>query len=53
MKTPFKVLLPALLFLTLPAAVQAQFSFTTNADNTITITGYSGPGGAATIPSAK
>jgi hypothetical protein len=41
-------LLP-LLLLPLPAAVQAQFTFTTNND-TITITGYSGPGGAVTIP---
>ena len=30
-----------LLCLALPAVVQAQFTFTTNADNTITITGYS------------
>ncbi len=30
--------------------VQAQFNFTTNADNNITITGYTGPGGAVAIP---
>ena len=35
-----------------PAGVRAQFIFVTNADNTITITGYSGPGGAVTIPGA-
>jgi hypothetical protein len=34
----------------LPAAVQAQFLYTTN-NGTITITGYTGPGGAVTIPS--
>jgi hypothetical protein len=43
-------LLPLLLLLALPAVVQAQFNYTTNADNTITITGYTGPGGAVTIP---
>ena len=35
--------------LALPAAVQAQFTYTTNND-AITITGYTGPGGAVTIP---
>jgi hypothetical protein len=45
------ILLLLLLLLTLPAAVQAQFSYTTNADGvTLTITGYAGPGGAVTIP---
>ena len=38
------------MLLTLPAAVQAQFIYTTN-NGTITITGYTGPGGAVTIPS--
>src|SRR5262245_32434219 len=42
-------LLLLLLLLTLPAAVQAQFNYTTN-DGTITITGYTGPGGAVVIP---
>jgi hypothetical protein len=37
------------LLLALPAAVQAQFAHTTNG-NTITITGYAGPGGAIIIP---
>ena len=50
MKTRFKVLLPLLLLSALPAAVQAQFTFTTNS-GTITITGYSGSGSAVTIPS--
>ena len=50
MKTRFKVLLPLLLLSVLPAAVQAQFTFTTNS-GTITITGYSGSGSAVTIPS--
>ena len=49
MKTSFKVLLPLLLVLMLPAVVQAQFTFTTN-NGTITIIGYAGPGGAVTIP---
>jgi len=43
-------LLALLLLLTLPAAVQAQFEYTTNND-TITIIDYTGPGGAVTIPS--
>ena len=42
-------LLPLLLLLTLPATVQAQFIFTTN-NGAITITGYTGAGGAVTIP---
>lgn len=50
MKTSLKVLLPLLLLLALPAVVQAQFTFTTN-NGTITITGYTGPGGDVTIPS--
>jgi hypothetical protein len=39
-----------LLLLTLPAVVNAQFTYTTN-NGVITITGYTGPGGAVTIPS--
>jgi hypothetical protein len=39
----------ALLLLMMPANVQAQYSYTTNADNTITITGYTGGAGALTI----
>src|SRR5437899_8910573 len=43
-------LLP-LLLLTLPAVVQAEdYTYTTNDDGTITIAGYTGPGGAVTIP---
>ena len=34
----------------LPAVAQAQFAFTTNDDNTITITGYTGAGGTVAIP---
>ena len=49
MKTPIKPLLPALLLLALPAAVQAQFNFTTN-NGAITITWYTGLGGDVTIP---
>ena len=44
-------ILSLLVLLALPAAVcQGQFSCITN-DGTITITGYTGPGGAMTIPS--
>jgi hypothetical protein len=42
-------LLPLLLS-ALPGVAQAQFNCTTN-NGTITITGYTGPGGAVTIPS--
>ncbi len=42
-------LLPALLILAAPA-VQAGFSYSTNANGTITIDGYSGPEGALVIP---
>jgi hypothetical protein len=42
-------LMVALSVLVLPALVQAQFTITTN-NGTITITGYSGSGGAVTIP---
>jgi hypothetical protein len=35
----------------LPVVVQAQFNFTTNADDTITITGYTGSNGVVAIPS--
>src|ERR1019366_6238186 len=48
MKTPLK-LLPLLLLLALPAVVQAQYTDATN-NGTITITGYTGSGGAVTIP---
>jgi hypothetical protein len=42
-------LLLALLLTALPAVVQAQFTFVTN-NGTISITGYTGSGGAVTIP---
>jgi hypothetical protein len=45
----FTRLLPPLLLLTLPAVVQAQFTYTDNGDGTATITG--GPGGDVNIPS--
>lgn len=38
-----------LLLLTLPATLQAQFNYTTN-NGTVTIWGYTGPGGDVTIP---
>jgi hypothetical protein len=41
----------ALALLAMPALVQAQFTYTTNADSvSITITGYTGGGGAVVIP---
>jgi hypothetical protein len=40
-----------LLLLRMPDAAQAQFTYTTN-DGTITITGYTGLGGAVIVPSA-
>ena len=49
MKPRINVLLPLLLLLTLPSAVQAQFTFTTN-NGTITIKGYTGLGGDVIIP---
>jgi hypothetical protein len=39
-----------LLLLASPLTAQAQFFYTTNADNTLTITGYTGPGGDVAIP---
>lgn len=41
--------LPLLLLLAVPAAVNAQFTFNTN-NGTITINGYTGPGGEVIIP---
>ena len=49
MKTRIKNLLLLLSLLALPAVAQAQFTFTTNS-GAITITGYTGPGGAVVIP---
>jgi hypothetical protein len=49
MKTHFKVVLP--LLLVLPVVVQGQFTYTTN-KGAITITEYTGSGGAVTIPDA-
>jgi hypothetical protein len=43
-------LLRLVLLFVLPGAAQAQFTYTTN-NGTITITGYTGPAGALTIPS--
>ena len=34
----------------LPAAMQAQFTYTTNNDGSLNIAGYTGSGGAVTIP---
>ncbi len=46
----FWLLAAMLLLALLPDVVRAQFTFTTNDDNTLTITGYTGSGGAVTIP---
>ncbi len=48
MKVSF-ILSVLLLLVALPT--HAQFEYSTNADNTITITGYEGPGGVVMIPS--
>jgi hypothetical protein len=44
-------ILALLLLCVVPAVVQAQFTFTTNADGSLNISQYTGPGGAVTIPS--
>ena len=44
------VLLALALVLTLPGLALAQFTYITNEDDTITITGYSGPGGDVLVP---
>jgi len=41
-----------LLRLTLPAVAQDQFEISFNPDSSVTITGYSGPGGALVIPNS-
>jgi hypothetical protein len=43
-------LLPLLLLLALPAVARAQYNFTVS-NSAVTITGYTGPGGAVAIPS--
>jgi hypothetical protein len=48
----FQIWLSAILLISaLPASLEAQFSYVTN-NGSILITGYSGPGGAVTIPSS-
>jgi hypothetical protein len=42
--------LVVLVLLAAPAAVQAQFEYIVNSNNTVTITGYTGTGGAVIIP---
>ena len=49
MKTGIQNLIIALMWLALPMFVQAQFTFTTNS-GAITITHYTGTGGAVVIP---
>ncbi|HEY3861892.1 MAG TPA: leucine-rich repeat protein [Verrucomicrobiae bacterium] len=51
MKRTWNVLV-ALLLLAAPSVLQAQFTYTTNADNTLTLSGYSGAGGEVDIPSS-
>jgi hypothetical protein len=48
-RSNYVVLVLALQFLTLPAVVEAQFTYTIN-NGTVTITGYTGPGGDVAIP---
>jgi hypothetical protein len=51
MKLPWVAKIACLLCATmLPITAQAQFNFTTNTDNTITITGYTGSNGVVMIP---
>lgn len=51
MKTNRTVFIRILALLCLvPLAAKAQFAFITNADNTLTITGYSGTNSVAVIP---
>ncbi|MGA2863894.1 MAG: leucine-rich repeat domain-containing protein [Verrucomicrobiota bacterium] len=50
MQKNIKFNLALLLAITLPAATEAQFTYTTN-NGAITITEYTGPGGAVIIPS--
>jgi hypothetical protein len=47
----WKFVLMGLSLLGLPVVAPAQFTFTTNADSTITITGYVGSDGSVAIPS--
>src|SRR5580693_353967 len=49
MKTTMQKLILALVWLALPMLAQAQFTYTTNS-GAITITGYTGSGGAVVIP---
>jgi hypothetical protein len=49
-KVPSVAMVLPCLLLVLPVAAQAEFTYTTD-DNTVTITGYAGSGGAVTIPS--
>jgi hypothetical protein len=51
MKTSIQKLILALVWLALPMFAQAQFTYTTN-NGAITITGYTGSGGAVVIPAA-
>jgi hypothetical protein len=51
LRTGWVARLVALLVLTLPAVVQAQFTYTTNNDGSLNIYKYTGSGGAVTIPS--
>ena len=50
MKVKIRSFLFTALLLALPTLVQAQFTYVTNDDNTISITGYIGSGGDLTIP---
>ncbi len=52
MKNQIKTCLFIALMLALPAAVHAQFQYSNNGNGTCTITGYTGSGGAVTIPTS-
>ena len=52
MKTRIQKLLVGVALVGAATLVQAQFSYTDNGNGTCTITGYTGPGGAVTIPNS-
>ncbi|MGD0816652.1 MAG: leucine-rich repeat domain-containing protein [Verrucomicrobiota bacterium] len=49
MKKTF-IAISGFLLLAAPATVHAQYGYSTNSDNTLTITNYTGPGGIVAIP---
>jgi hypothetical protein len=52
MKTRIEKLLVGAVLMGVATLVQAQFNYTNNGNGTCTITGYTGPGGAVSIPNS-